>query len=466
MRRWTLAKVLRAPRGFVGRPAILGLLLTMSLPAIMAQLSDTMMSYIDAAMVGSLGAEASASVGLVEATIWLSGGLIVATGVGFSIQAAQKIGARDHRAARAIFHQALLAGGVFSVLLFAIMALISRPLPHWLGASADIASLASGYFLAYMLSLPFFQLRYIGAAMLQATGNMRTPGLLSVFVCLLDVFWNYLFIYPTHSVELASTALTIPGAGLGVIGAGLGTTVAEICGSLLMLHIVLRHSEILHTRPDDSWRLTRPVVSRAIRLAVPVGLQGAVLTGALIAITVIIAPLGAASIAANSFATTVEGFCYMAGFGLSIAVSPIVGQCLGARRPDLIRTFAHCAVGSGMIVMGILAIALYLLAPHIMTILTPDAEVRRLATAALRVELYAEPLFAAAIISSGALNGLGDTAGPSLISAICVWGLRLPLSLLVVSSYGVVGIWAVMCGELSVRGIIMYGRLTHRTRHL
>ena len=121
MRRWTLAKILRAPRGFVGRPAILGLLLTMSLPAIMAQLSATMMSYIDAAMVGSLGAEASASVGLVEATIWLSGGLIVAAGVGFSIQAAQKIGARDHKAARAIFHQALLAGGTFSVLLLAIM---------------------------------------------------------------------------------------------------------------------------------------------------------------------------------------------------------------------------------------------------------------------------------------------------------------------------------------------------------
>ena len=280
------------------------------------------------------------------------------------------------------------------------------------------------------------------------------------------MFWNYLFIYPAHSVELPGWMLTVPGAGLGVIGAGLGTTVAEICGALLMLRIVLRHSEILHTRPGEPWRLTRPVVGRAIRLAVPVGLQGTVLTGALIAVTMIIPPLGAASIAANSFATTVEGFCYMAGFGLSIAVSPIVGQCLGARRPDLIRTFSHCAVYSGMVVMGVLAIILYLMAPHIMTMLTPDEEVRQLATAALRVELYAEPLFAAAIISSGALNGLGDTAGPSVISAVCVWGLRLPLSLLVAADYGVVGIWAVMCGELSVRGIIMYGRLAHRTRRL
>lgn len=117
MRRWTLAKILRAPRGLVERPAMLGLLLTMSLPAIMSQPSATAMSYIDAAMVGSLGAAASASVGLVEATTWLAGGLTVSAGVGFSIQAAQSIGARDLRQARAIFHQALIACSVFAALL-------------------------------------------------------------------------------------------------------------------------------------------------------------------------------------------------------------------------------------------------------------------------------------------------------------------------------------------------------------
>lgn len=137
----------------------LRLTIQLSIPAIVAQLSSIIMQYIDAAMVGSLGAAPSAAIGLVSTTTWLFGGLCSAAATGFSVQVAHRIGAGDMSGARKVLRQALTATFIFSLLLATTGSAISGSLPHWLGGDAAIRKDSSLYFLIFSLFLPALQMK-------------------------------------------------------------------------------------------------------------------------------------------------------------------------------------------------------------------------------------------------------------------------------------------------------------------
>ena len=190
-------------------------------------------------------------------------------------------------------------------------------------------------------------------------------------------------------------------------------------------------------------------------ISLPMALEHAALCGAQIASTRIIAPLGTVSIAANSFAVTAESLCYMPGYGIGNAATTVVGQSVGARRKDLARSFANLSVILGIGVMSAMAVIMYALCPMVFALLTPDAQVRVLAAEVLRLELFAEPLYAASIVVSGVLRGARDTLIPSLLNLVSIWGVRIPLSLWLVGPMGLAGAWIAMAVELCVRGILL-----------
>ena len=198
------------------------LTLQLSVPAILAQISSIVMQYIDASMVGQLGKEASASIGLVSTSTWLMMGLCRALVVGFSVMVAQRIGAGEDSDARNLTKQALISGLAFGLLLAGIGAAAAGALPVWLHAEAAICGDATAYFLVFALSLPAVQLNRLAVGLLQASGNMRTPSILLVVMCALDVVFNLLLIFPTRRWG----SVTVPGAGMGVAGAALGTALA------------------------------------------------------------------------------------------------------------------------------------------------------------------------------------------------------------------------------------------------
>ena len=170
--------------------------------------------------------------------------------------------------------------------------------------------------------------------------------------------------------------------------------------------------------------------------------------------TKIIAPLGTIAIAAHSFAVTAESLCYMPGYGLEAAATTLVGQCMGAKRKELAKSFSNFTIAFGAIIMGIIAIIMFFIAPFVFQILTPDLQTQTLATNVLRIELLAEPLYGVSIVASGALRGAGDTLIPSLLNLLSIWGVRLTLSVILVQTMGLYGVWLAMCIELSVRRLI------------
>ena len=413
----------------------LSLCLLLSYPAIIAQLSSVLMQYIDTAMVGHLGAAAGAAIGLVSTCMWLLGGFCMAATSGFSVQVAHRIGANDFAGARDILRQGLLCALLFSVAIALAGAAVSGPLPRWLGGGKDICGDASRYFLLVSLFIPAMQIDWMCAAMLQASGEMRIPSLLNINMCLLDVAFNYLFIYVLD---------------MGVTGAALGTGLAEVITALLMLYFLSVRSPELNLRQErGSFRPTRPVLGKAWGISGPMALQNILMRGAYIASTVIVAPLGTIAIAANSFAVTAESFCYMPGYGIADAATTLVGQSVGAGRKPLATRFAWTTTLLGMAVMTFLAGIMYAFAPGIMGMLTPDGEVVRLGSEVLRIEAFAETGYAASIVAYGAFVGAGDTRWPSVMNFGSMWVVRILPAIFLTRIYGLKGVWLAMAVELT-----------------
>ncbi len=467
-----------APLSFRQR---LALTAKLSWPAIMAQLSSIMMQYIDAAMVGRLGADDSASVGLVSTSLWLFWGLCSAATVGFSVQVAHRIGAADYASARGVLRQGITASLIFGAVMALIGVSIAAPLPGWLGGTEAVNGKATVYFLVFVSALPLLSLNYLGSAMLRASGNMKTAGALNVLMCLLDVVFNFFLIFPSHQIVLGGMEVSLPGAGLGVLGAALGTVCAEaVTAGLVMWQACWRQNDlavfgrVARRRIDGtagnsetgglkSFIPTGMVLRNAVKVSAPMTLEHGVICGAQIMVTIIVAPLGVMAIAANAFAVTAEALCYMPGYGIGDAATTLVGQSYGARRHDLARQFGYLTVGLGMVVMTLMGVVLWLFAPVVMEILSPVGEIRALGASALRIEAWAEPMFAASIVAYGVMVGVGDTIVPAAMNFSSIWLVRLPLAAVLAPRMGLDGVWLAMCIELCFRGAIFLWRLLKGT---
>ena len=439
-----LMESIRSGRAMV-RGEKLNLIVGLSIPSMLAQISTVMMFFIDASMVGHLGAEASASIGLIESTTWLVGSLLSAAATGFSVQVAHFIGANDFVKARQVFRHALICGLAFSVFLSLIGVGIHSHLPYWLGGGADIASASSGYFLIYSLVLPFVYLYHTSEMMLKSAGNMHTPSVMAVLVCICDVIFNYIFIYICK---------------LGVVGAAMGTALAYICISLPNLYLSACKNRMLNLRQDHvRFHWVKEYVQRACKISIPIAIQNILMSGAQIVSTMIVAPLGNIAIAAHSFVITAESLCYMPGYGIGDAATTLVGQTHGAGRIDLCKNFAYMTVGLGMLVMALMGVIMYVFAPEMIGVLSPVEAIRQLGTTCLRIEAFAEPFFAASIVTYCVCVGAGDTFKPAAINLGTMWLVRLTLAYALSKSYGLEGVWIAMATELTFRGVLFLIRL-------
>ena len=438
----------------------LNLIVQLSVPSILAQLTTIMMFYIDASMVGSLGAKASASIGIVESTTWLFGGLTSAAALGFSVQAAHFIGANDFEKARQVFRQGLMATALFTVILTSICVAIAGPLPRWLGGGEDICGDATAYFTIYCLALPVYQIGILSSSMLKCSGNMRIPSIMSIMMCLLDVVFNFFLIYNTRTVELFGRDVTVPGAGMGVPGAALGTALAyAVTGVMLIWFATVRSPELSLKNEKWSFAPMWNYLRNAAKVSLPMGAQYMMMSGAQIVSTMIVAPLGNIAIAANTLAITAESLCYMPGYGIGDAATTLVGQSIGAGRSRLARSFAYRTVFLGMGVMAFMGMVMYIFAPEMIGVMTPDADVRLLGSQSLRIEAFAEPMFAAAIVTYSVCLGAGDTLIPATMNLATMWLVRLTLAAHLAPTYGLRGVWMAMAIELTLRGTIFLIRL-------
>lgn len=442
------------------------LVLMLAWPSIIEQLLHTAVNYVDTAMVGSIGTYATAAIGVCTSTIFLLMGVMNATGLGFSVMVARKIGEGNYEEARTILRQSMLAVVTVGLGLTLLVELILAPnLPRWMGAEPDVLPHAITYFRViganYLLNTGMI----MATNMLRCMGDTKTPLKFNILTNLVNVVGNFLLIYPTRQLTVAGLTFTMPGAGWGVGGAAAATALATAFSAICLLSVLFRRKGPLQISLRDDYKPQPDILKQAFHLGVPSFLERAVISGGQIVSTAMISGLGTAALAAHQLANSGESLCYMPIFGFSIAATTLVAQNLGAG--DKERAFKQGAWSTWMsvAVMCTASAIMFALAPNIIDLFSNDAAVIALGGRVLRIEAFAEPFFAIATVVAGVLRGAGDTRWPFYISLAGMWLMRVPIAFVLINlfGWGLEAIWVGMAVDLFVRGVLCLWRFYKRT---
>lgn len=431
-------------------------LLVLALPAIAEQFLMTMVSYVDTAMVGSLGAGATAAIAVTASSTWLIGGILSAAGVGFSVQVAYAVGAGDAPQVKTIIRQALLLALIIGLTVMTICLSISHQLPVWLGAAEEILADARSYIRIYMMAIPFNCINGTFSAILRCMGDTKTPMRLNTGSNLLNVCLNFLLIFPTREIRVLGLTFTMPGAGLGVTGAAIASAISMASVGIILLLIIFRRKSPYRISLRESYRPDKAVIGRAVKLGIPVLMERVLMSGGQVFMTRMVSGLGTVALAANHVAVTAEGISYMPAFGVSFAATTLVGQSLGAKDREAASYYGKLAGWTGLLMSTFMGAVLFIFSTPLSTLFSSDPAVIALSARMLRLVAFAEPMFGVSIVLSGAVRGAGDTRYPLFVSLACMIGLRCVLApiFIFVLHMDLAAVWLAMDIDLIARGIL------------
>lgn len=442
------------------------LIFMLAWPAVVEQLLQTIVGYVDTAMVGNIGVAATAAVGVTSSTVWMINGFMNAVGVGYAVQVARHLGAGNTEKARVVVRQAMLAILVLgSVLTVLVVFIVAPNLPIWMRADAEVTPLATTYFQILGTTYLFNISLVICSNILRCAGDMKTPMKYNILTNIINVVGNFFLIYPTAEINLFGHAFVLHRAGLGVAGAAIATAISITFSGVCMLLVIFKHKSPIQIHLHEDFRPQRAVIQQAARLGIPVALERMTISMGHIASTAMISGLGTVSLAANQLASTGESLCYMPVNGFSMAGTTLVAQYLGADDRDRAYQSGRWAIRLAVVVMIVCSAAMYLLAWPIMDIFSNDVHAIALGAAMLRIEAFAEPFQAIGVVIGGVLNGAGDNRWPFYVSVLGMWIVRLPLALflIVFCHWGLEAIWVAMIADWFVRASVSCVRF-HRKR--
>ena len=383
------------------------LALQLSIPAILAQVSSIAMQYIDSSMVGHLGREASAAIGLVASSTWLLGGLCRALTVGFCVQTAQRIGAGEEKDARNLVRQSLVLGIAFGLVLALVGSAVSGNLPRWLGAEESIWQGASVYFLIFALSLPALQMNSLVAALLQASGNMRTPSALLVLMCGLDVVFNLLLIFGLCGFPK-----------LGVAGAAYATVLGQCVAASIGLFLNLRYNKDIHFSLREVFHPVLPIIGKIYFVGVPSILMMSI--GSVMTYFMNLILVGFSTTAAAVFGVyfKLQSFFFMPVFGLNNGLIPVLAYNYGAREKARIDQALRFSLLLAICIMLCGTITFELIPGVLLEMFNASPELMSMGIHALRIIAVHFPLAACGIVLGSIFQAFGQSFY-SLIVSLC-----------------------------------------------
>ena len=335
---------------------------------------------------------------------------------------------------------------------------VSPFLPGWLGGAQEIRKDASIYFAIICAPMLFRAASIIMGAALRATGNTKTPMLISTLMNVVNIILNFLFISPSRTMTVFGHTFTVWGAGWGVAGAGIASALSLVLGGTLMTVAAWRCPQLgLSFR---GIRFDRDVMGQCVRVGVPIAGERVLFSFGQVIFTAITARLGTVAMAAHSIALTAEQAFYIPGYGMQTAAATLAGYSAGEKSEKHLMQYSATIMFIATLLMTVLSAALFLFAEPIMSIFTPDRQVVELGGLALRIVSISEPFFAVLVILEGIFSGLGDTKAPFVFSLISMWGVRLTSTWLcvVVFKLGLGAVWLCMSADNIFRFSMMMVR--------
>jgi putative MATE family efflux protein len=424
----------------------------MAWPVVVHQVSLSMVQLVDTLLVGHLGKDALAGVGLGSIVFWIPQSGIFAVGIGTIAVVARNVGAGHRERASVTAAVALVMALVWGVLLALVMAMAADPLLRVMGAEPAARSEGVTWMRAASIGFPLTAMLYAGSAALTGAGDTRTPMIIMLVVNLVNAVVAY-------------TLINGPGPfpELEVLGSGLGATSAGVSGAALVLLALAVGRGGMQLQPAAVFRPDTGEMKRILNVGLAAGLENLQFNLAFMVYTRIIASLGSAALAAHRVTLSVEGLAFNPGFALGVATATLVGQSLGAGRPDLAERSAKMALVWALVVMTSLGVVLLVFGEPITSLFVSgeDAdEVVDIGRQLLFVFAFAMPAMALSLTLAGGLRGAGDTRAVLAIGVFGIWVVRLlPAYLLaIVLGFDAPGAWVAAVLDVNSRGLLTWLR--------
>lgn len=423
--------------------SIAGHVVSLALPAVLSMFAIAANNFIDTALVGHLGDEELAAVGSAAFVIWMIFSLMNIFSVGTVALVSRDYGAGDTESAlqrsKEIFRFAIW----FSLGLMVLGILFSKDILALLNLAPEVERMGSVYLMIVFLCVPSLFVAEVISAVFRSVGDTRTPMIIMLIAVGLNIVLDILLIYGLWIFPRLET-----------VGAALATTIAHTVGGLLGLYFVKKGKIPFSIIPRKILPVNFNVVGKMFRIGLPITIANINFTLVYLVMTRIMAEFGTAAVASIPVGNRAESISYMTCFGFYMAVSAMVGQNLGAGKPERATKSVWTTVGFITIATSVYGLLFFVIPRELTSIFTEEAEVIRIATSYLKILAISQIFMGLEFVFEGAFSGAGNTIPPmtvsipgTLIRIPLAYYLALPLGL------GPVGIfWAITISTV-IKGI-------------
>ncbi len=420
---------------------------TLATPMMFGNILQTVFNIVDIIWVGKLGGAAIAAVAMSGTILMVIMTLIIGIATGTIAMVARFTGAGDGKKANEVAMQSLILSFIASSLLAAAGFGLAEGMLKLLGGTPEVVALGTGYLKILLVGGTVMFLLFLAEAILRGAGDALTPMIILIVATLLNAILDPLMIFGKVGFPR-----------LGVNGAALATVLSRGIGVVIAFVVLFRgnspiHLEWKNVKVDFGliWRITRLGVPSSIQMSLR-SLMGVVLMA-------IVAQYGTYAVAAYGVGLRIMMLVLMPAFGLATAAATLVGQSLGAREPERAHLSAWTAARFTMLIMGTVGIIFFLFAPSLIGFFSTNPQVVKIGTAYLRITSLGYLFIALGVVLGRSLNGAGDTVSPMVITFISLWGLQIPLALILPGGFhlGVTGVWWAILISTVIHGTITTG---------
>lgn len=442
---------------------MLPVIITLAWPTMLEQLMQTAVQYIDTAMVGSLGTEATAAVGATTTVNWLVGSTISALGVGFLAFISQSDGAGDRESVKKASAQSVLVTLVAGLFLTVLILSISPFVPALMQVEEEIQPLAARYFFILYTPILARTASIIFGTVLRAAGDTKTPMLIGVVVNIVNVVLNFLLIYPSRYISVFGQEVFVLGADWGVVGAAVASAIAFAVGGILIFISLWRHPRL--SPKGQSLKPDKNILLPCLKIAFPNALQRFGTSLGYVFFAAMVNSLGSVATAAHTIANTVESAFYIPGYGMQTAAATLAGNAVGSNDRKKLSDLSGMILFIEVALMILSGGILFIFAPHMVSLFSKDLQVIALGAVVLRMVALSEPFYGVSIIIEGMMQGMGRTAMPFVTNIIGMWLIRIVGTYISTQllGYGLVSAWACMIAHnMMLFAVFMIFRLSKR----
>jgi putative MATE family efflux protein len=388
----------------------------LSIPMMLEMLMESVFAVVDIYFVSKLGPEAVATVGVTESMLTVVYAVAVGLAMGTTATVARRIGEKRPREAAVAAVQAIIIGVVTSIPVALVGLLLAPELLHLMGMDAATTHAYKGYTAVLLGTNTIIMTIFIINAVFRGAGDAAIA---------MRVLWL------ANAINLVLDPCLIFGWGpfpeLGIAGAAVATSIGRGVGVLYQLHALSRSGRHMRVTRDDL-RIVPSVMANLVRISLGGIGQFVIATSSWIGLMRIMSTFGAVSLAGYTIAIRILIFTILPSWGLSNAAATLVGQNLGAGKPDRAERSVWLSAAANMIFLGLVAVVFIFYSPFFVRLFTKAPDVVAIGADCLRTLSYGYLIYALGMVMVQAFNGAGDTVTPTIINFFCFWILEVPLA--------------------------------------